>query len=104
MSCHPGRQLVLLRRERPPALEIAVHRVRRANADIAAACHRFVVGNPTNRTQVDQRLDTRRPVLRFNVGPMFMEGPDGKLEKQPGDVVHMWVPRSAGVGRPRTSK
>jgi hypothetical protein len=32
------------------------------------------------------------------VAPLFMEGPDGKLEQQPGDVIHMFVPRAAGVG------
>jgi hypothetical protein len=99
-----GKQLVLSRRKRPAVLEVAVHRVRRANADLAAACHRFVVASPDNRAQIDtQPLDEWRPVIRFNVGPLVVEGPDGQLQKQPGDVLHMWVPRRAGVGRPRAA-
>lgn len=95
----PGKQLVLSRRKRPQVVEIAVHRVRRSNADLADACHRFIVGRPDSRAQIDsQRLDEWRPVIRFNVAPLFANGPGSNLQAQ-GDVLHMWVPRRAGVGR-----
>jgi hypothetical protein len=97
----PSKQLVLSRRTRPPTLDVAQHRVTRANADIASACHRFVVGEPGNPQVLAHRLDPWRPVMRFMVGPLFIEGPTGELQKQPGDVIQMWVPRGAGYGRPR---
>ena len=37
----PGKQLVLSKRQRPLAVEVAVHRVKRANAEVASSCHRF---------------------------------------------------------------
>jgi hypothetical protein len=97
----PGKQLVLSRRKRAPVIEVAVHRVRRSNADMAGACHRFIIGNPANPNPVDaQRLDKWRPVIRFATGPLLEEGPGGGLRPKGGDVVHMWRPRRAGVGRP----
>jgi len=95
----PGKQLVLSRRTRKEFLDVAVHRVRRSNADMAGACHRFIIGSPENRAQVDaQRLDPWRPLLRFNVGPGFEQAPDGTRRRMAGDIVHMWTPRRAGCG------
>jgi hypothetical protein len=101
----PGKQLVLSRRKREPVIEVAVHRVRRSNAEMAGACHRFIVGNPANPIPVDaQRLDTWRPVIRFATGPLLEEGPGGGLRHKGGDVIHMWRPRRAGVGRPSDAR
>lgn len=81
----PGKQLVLSRRNRPQRIAVEVHRVRRSNTDIAGACHRFIVGSPMSRKQIEaQRLHFLAPVVRFNVGPMFVEGPDGKAIAQEG--------------------
>jgi uncharacterized protein DUF4238 len=96
----PGKQLVLSRRQRPSVVEVAVHRVKRANAEIASACHRFVVGEPGNPELFAHRLEPWRPVVRFWTGPLFMPGPDGELKKQPGDLMQMWTPRGAKYGRP----
>jgi hypothetical protein len=97
----PGKQLVMSRRKRPYVLEVAVHRVRRSNRDLADSCHRFIIGSPNNRTQIDaQSLAVRRPVIRFWTAPLYMRGPDGQMQKQEGDVIQMMVPRRAGVGPP----
>lgn len=96
----PGKQLVFSRRQRRATLDVEVHRVRRSNRDMAGACHRFIIGDPSHRAQVDaQRLHARRPVVRFAVGPLMAPGPDGRPRATGQEVVHMWVPRSADVGR-----
>jgi len=98
----PGKQMVLSRRGRRPSVDVAVHRVRRSNADMAGACHRFIIGSPDNRVQMNaQRLDKFRPVMRFNVAPLVEEGPDGQVRPGGGDVVHMWTPRRASAGHAR---
>jgi hypothetical protein len=97
----PGKQMVFSRRKREPTLEVAVHRVRAANKDMADACHRFIVGSPNNSAQMDaQRLLVWRPVLRFNVAPGTEVGPDG-VQRPMGDVLQMWTPRGASAGLPR---
>lgn len=94
-----GKQLVLSKRARRPMIEAHDVRVRRANAAMASACHRFIVGSPTSRAEIDsQHLDRWRPAIRFNVAPLFIPDADGELVEQPGDVVHIWVPRGAGFG------
>jgi hypothetical protein len=101
----PGKQLVMSRRQRKPVVDVVVHRVRRANSEMAGACHRFLVGSPENRAQVDaQHLNRWRPVLRFNVAPGVEMGPDGQPRPMDGDVLHMWTPRRAGVGQPRSPR
>jgi hypothetical protein len=101
----PGKQFVLSRRARKASLDVAVHRVRRSNADMAGACHRFIVGSPENRAQMDaHRLDPWRPLLRFNVGPGFEEAADGTRRRMAGDIVHMWTPRRAGCGPERMGR
>lgn len=98
----PGKQLVFSRRKRRERHDVEIHRVRRSNKDMAAACHRFIVGNPEKRAQLDgQRLARWRPVIRFNVGPLLETGPNGRARRSGGDIVHTWLPRRAGVGRPR---
>lgn len=99
----PGKQVVFSpRRRHRPVMEVAVHRVRRSNADMAGACHRFILGSPANRPQIDgQRLHEWRPVIRFNVGPGYQKGPDGQEHLMPGEIVHMWKPTRAGRVRPR---
>ncbi len=89
------------RRQRPTTIEVAIHRVRRANADLAGACHRFIVGSPDSKKSISTlRLDRWSPALRFNVGPLVVVNEAGTPLRQPGDVLHMWVPRSPNVGRP----
>jgi hypothetical protein len=96
----PGKQLVLSKRRRPPVVEVAVHRVKRANAEIASTCHRFVVGEPGNPQLAVLRLDPWRPMVRFWTGPLFMKGEDGELVKQPGEIIQFWTPRGAEYGWP----
>jgi hypothetical protein len=85
----PGKQLVLAGRARPRTVRISSRRVQDCNADTASACHRFIVAHPWNRNQADAvELMERRPVIRFNSGPLLM--PDGT---EHGEVLHMWVPR-----------
>jgi hypothetical protein len=101
----PGKQMVFSRRPRQPRLDVAVHRVRASNKDLADACHRFIVASPDDRAQMDaQRLLPWRPVLRFNVGPGTEVGPDGVGRPMEGEILHMWTPRGASVGRPRRSR
>jgi hypothetical protein len=101
----PGKQLVMSRRKRPPVITAAVHRTRRSNRDLADSCHRFIVGSPNNRVSINaQHLDARRPVVRFWSGPLYAPGPDGRMQKQEGDVIQMMVPRRAGVGPPPASE
>lgn len=105
----PGKQLVISRRKRRTRLDVATHRVGRSNAEMAGACHRFIIGNPARREQLDrQTLEEWRPVVRFNVGPGFETLPDGTTRPMPGEIVHMWVPRrprrSSGVAVPRGSR
>lgn len=89
----PGKQLVLSKRPRKPAMWVEPHRVRRSNADMADGCHRFLVGNPGNRQVLDGlRLPSRAPVIRFNVGPLVVEGPDGRKIRD-SEVLHMFYPR-----------
>jgi hypothetical protein len=96
----PAKQLVLSKRERRASMEVHDLRVRRSNATMASACHRFVVGSPEDRAEIDtQHLDRWRPVIRFNVGPLFVPGPGGEMQKQPGEVIQSWVPRGSGFGR-----
>ena len=97
----PGKQLVLTRRKRTPTARITPERARACNTDMAGASHRFVVGRPDRRATLDGlRLDEWRPVIRFNTGPLFVYREDGKKVRE-GEVLHMWVPRRSGVGRPR---
>jgi hypothetical protein len=100
----PGKQLVMSRRQRPPVIEAAVHRVRRLNRDQADCCHRFIIGSPDSRAQIDaQRLAARRPLIRFWTGPYSAPGPDGRMQRQEGDVVHIMTPSRAGAGPPPAS-
>lgn len=96
----PAKQLVLSRRRRRPVITVNDLRVRRANADMAEWCHRFVVGSPANRRGIDGlHLDPWRPVIRFNVGRLEVRQTDGELVRQDGEVVQMWVPRGARFGK-----
>lgn len=101
----PGKQLVFSRRLRRSRVDVGGHRVRRSNSDMAGAAHRFILGSPQNARQIAAaRLDRWRPLIRFNVGPMLQAGTGGQVSMASGDVVHMWTPRRAAVGRPRDPK
>lgn len=89
----PGKQLVLSKRRRQRTMWVEPHRVRRSNADMADGCHRFVVGNPATPRVIDRvRLGPLAPVVRFNVGPLVVEGPDGRKIRD-SEVLHMFYPR-----------
>lgn len=89
----PGKQLVLSKRGRAPTARINSQRALSCNADTAAACHRFIVGHPDRRSLLQAApLAERRPILRFNTGPLYERRPDGTTEYR-GEVLHVWVPR-----------
>lgn len=90
----PGKQLVLSKRTRTVTARITPQKARECNQDLADACHRFVVGAPRRHPMIDDlRLGVHRPVLRFNIGPLYVPRSDGSLEQQSGEVIHTWVPR-----------
>lgn len=97
----PGQQFVMSRkRPRNEVAEVSPHRVRQCNIDMAGACHRFVVGSPSQSQMIDDLpLDEWRPLLRFNTAPLLVDGPNGP-EPGEGDVVHFWTPRNSAAGRP----
>ena len=91
----PGHQIVLTRHPGPNRVAVEPDRVRACNSDLAAACHKFIVGHPNrtrNLTQV--YLADRKPTLRFNLGPGHRGRLDGSVEDL-GAVMHVWVPRRA---------
>ncbi len=92
----PGKQLVMSRRRRTSSARIPGARVRSCNADMANACHRFIVGRPGQRSQIEGvRLDAWRPVIRFNTGPLIVLGSDGRKVRE-GEALQMWIPRRSG--------
>jgi hypothetical protein len=98
----PGKQLVLSRRSRKATIEAEPHRVKRSNADLAGACHRFITAGVGSRNLIDrQRLDRWAPVVRFWTGPLFVSGPNGERQEAPGEVTQMWTPRASWFGRPQ---
>jgi hypothetical protein len=89
----PGKQLVLTVTQGPPVRPIEPDHVRTCNADIAGACHRFIVGHPNRPRPIqDVPLAPKRPVLRFNTGPLYEKQPDGSVVYR-GEVLPTWVPR-----------
>jgi hypothetical protein len=90
-----GHQLVLTDEPRPSVVRVEPSRVRQCNGDMAAGCHQFIVGHPNRPRQLhDVPLATKRPTLRFNLGPGYRIGPDGHEEPM-GEILHMWVQRAA---------
>lgn len=90
----PGKQLVLSKRQRASTIEVAAHRVKHSNADLASACHRFILGHPANRAAVDRPTMYRtRPLIRFWTGPLFVPDENGVMVKAEGDVIQQWTPR-----------
>lgn len=89
-----GKQIVLLPDGSPDkTITIEPARVRNCNADIADGCHNFIVGHPDRpRVLEQQALKRKRPVIRFNIGPLYRQGRDGALIED-GEVLHTWVPR-----------
>jgi hypothetical protein len=89
----PSKQLVLSRTARSPAARVAQVRVATCNQDMAFASHTFLVGHPKDRQRIEAlELPTRRPILRFNVGPLLRRLEGGQLVED-GEMLHMWVPR-----------
>jgi hypothetical protein len=85
-----GKQLLLTREPIAPVMEIPPSRVRGCNADMTDACFAVLFGHPDHPDDLNrQTLRRRRPLLRFNTGPLIDEhGQDSGRE-----VLHMWVPR-----------
>lgn len=89
----PGKQVVMSKRLRASVLTVAPHRVRHSNVDMADGCHRFVVARPDQRSVVDALpLHTRPPVIRFNIAPLVVEGPDGRKVRD-SEALHLFIPR-----------
>ncbi len=88
------KQIVLLPEgEQEETVTIEPARVRSCNADVAAGCHHFVLGHPDRPRVLEQvPLARKRPVMRFNTGPLYEECPDGNMVHK-GEVLHTWVPR-----------
>lgn len=90
-----GHQLVLTTDPRPATTRVEPDRVRACNADLAANCHKFIVGHPDHQQRLREvTLADRRPTVRFNLAPGYQVGPDGQ-DHYLGDILHMWVQRSA---------
>ncbi|SCL35800.1 DUF4238 domain-containing protein [Micromonospora aurantiaca (nom. illeg.)] len=95
-----GHQLVLVDLEnvRPTTVRVEPDRVRQCNADLASACHTLIVGHPDRTRQLTElKLARRRPVLRFNTGPLYERNRDGE-DVYTGEVLHAWVQRHDQVG------
>lgn len=89
----PTKQLVLTPKTRPVSIRISPQRSSACNQDLAYACHNFVVGSPREEIRTAELiLPPKRPVLRFNFGPLHRELPDGTLVSD-SEVIHSWVPR-----------
>lgn len=89
----PTKQLVLTPKPRPVSVRISPQRVRACNQDLAYACHNFVIARPSEEVRTAQlALPLKRPVMRFNSGPLYREQPDGTLVSD-GEMLHSWVPR-----------
>ncbi|SDZ32099.1 Protein of unknown function [Amycolatopsis xylanica] len=90
-----GHQLVLGNQPRPPSIRIEPDRVRRCNDDVAAGCHKFIVGHPRRPKQMHEiQLAAKRPTIRFNEAPGYRTGLDGEDEFI-GDILHYWIQRAA---------
>jgi hypothetical protein len=99
----PSKQLVLVKRHRAVTLRVAQHRARRCNADMADGAHLFVIGHPKHRASIERlNFPTRRPVIRFNVGPGYQVNPDGSETKMDGEIMQIWSPRRPP--RPRSKR
>jgi hypothetical protein len=89
----PSKQLVLSRRARTPNARAASQRVAACNRDTADRCHRFVVGRRDQRTILEGlRLASRRPVIRFMMGPLEVIGPNDKKVRD-SEGLQSWTPR-----------
>lgn len=89
----PAKQLVLSRKARTPNARVTRERVSACNGDMGDACHRFIIGRRDQRRLMDSiGLATRRPVIRFMTGPLWVMGPDGRKVRQ-GEALQMWIPR-----------
>ena len=90
----PWKLLVLHRdRQRPSSVGASTERPRKCNTDLARGCHTLVFGSDQQRAMIDAlTLRSKRPVLRFGIGPGYQELPDGSTEEV-GEILHSWVPR-----------
>ena len=97
----PSKLLVLTHRRQPSTSRMSGERVRAVNAETAAACYGFIVARPDRQGAAEKlRMAAHRPAMRFNVGPGYQEGPDGKVTKMEGEILHFWIPRRDDLDRP----
>lgn len=90
----PTKMLVLSHRSTAMTSRMSGERARAVNADVAVACHNFVVGRPDQRNVIERlKIGEHRPVMRFNVAPGYQRNPDGTTTKMEGEIVHFWIPR-----------
>ena len=96
---NPNKQLVMHRGHRPPSVRVTGDRVAECNADVASACHQYVVGRPERSIMLAAlSLSPKRPVLRFNQAAGFERHPDGSFVRMDGDVVHAGSPVARCIG------
>lgn len=88
------KQLVLSRVRRPGSARITRGRVAACNQDAAYACHRFLIAPPEHEERTRALdLPAKRPVLRFDVGPMMKQDASGRYYDTGEEILHTWVPR-----------
>lgn len=87
-------QLVLSRVRRPGSARTTRERVATCNQDAAHACRRFLISPPEHEERTRSLdLPAKRPVLRFNGGPMMTQDASGRHYGTGEEILHMWVPR-----------
>lgn len=88
------RSLLVLRpvRVTPSVQRVDAERFDAVNRTTGAQCFEFILGTATQQQRLaGLTLDRRRPSLRFDLGPLYQQGTDGRDEPF-GDVVHTWIP------------
>jgi hypothetical protein len=75
-----------------PLVRVEPERFDEVNRTTAAQCYEFVVATVSQSQRLSAlNLKSRRPALRFNLGPGY--SPDEFGRQQPiGDIIHAWVP------------
>lgn len=84
--------LLVLRRRYPENRTITSgDRVRAVNQQAANRCYRLVIAQPGEASALAElQLLPRSLALRFNIGPLIRENPDGTTWED-GEVIHLYV-------------
>lgn len=87
----PRHLLVLRHRGAESSVVVPRRRVISINAHIAATCRHMVIGQPTRVDMLEVlRLHDRRPMWKFNEGPLYHSRPRG--DEYRGEVIHFYRP------------